>query len=147
MPVPAGYKQTEWGHVKNGDQIHTYDDKGNNGQGKMYGPYKVVDRDRCMVEEINSYNSLPFEIKTHEAIYVPDNGTLVGGGAFTQAMTSTSSLQQASAAVEAMYEYITFKIASKSVNLDPAHRTKIETEVLDRRETAVRLLADIINRT
>ena len=147
----AGYKEVQWANVKTGDEIYILDAQGNNGAGKAYGPYKIVDYNKRTVEDTTTFNSGPWAIMPNEIIGVPDPNVgaatasaIMAGGAFA---APPSSLVQAQQMLDSIYDFVVFKIAAQDTNLDAATRLKIEAEVVTRQGHAINLLQRIINRT
>ena len=143
-----GYIQTDWSRVKTGDNVFLIDAAGNNGAGKAYGPYQVVDSAKQTVEDKAQFTP-PWQV--NEPIFVKDVGQAVATKApnvqpYGQvAPVNATPLPQAPTAsyvLQAIRDWVVVDIASKAQNLDAHTRAKLENDAVVKRDIAEQALID-----
>lgn len=153
MAYPEGYCIVTWDDVAKSSTIHEVYIL-QDGRDQPYGPYKVVDAARHMVEDPKAIYDKQFPVLPHEVIgvKVPVVQQLTIGGAFVSPTTPTPTLttttEQAVAAqiFDLFFEAFTTQIASKSLAISQATRQKLEQDASVKRNVAVKALADALKR-
>lgn len=147
MAYPPGYRVVTWDEVAKSSTIHEVyilED----GRDKPYGPYKVVDASKQMVEDTKAIYDRQFPIQPHEVIGVVDHGYVAPVtkadppivGDWTTPMTQAQVV--ASNIYDQLFDAFVTQLASKSSQINQTKRTQLETEAASKRFKAVKLLAD-----
>lgn len=145
MALPTGYDQIPWHMLKGGDEVYILED----GRAKPYGPYKVIDPNTRLVDDISTvggFSTGQFNIGPNEIVGKPSTGTTTTtqpGTAYSQpAPGSLAPDTMIGGVLVAMRDWIVTDIASKAQNIDAATRARLENEANIKRNIAETKLTD-----
>ena len=154
MTYPAGYRSITWNEVATSPSIsHVYILE--DGRDKPYGPYKVISAATGELEDPNATYDMRFFSGVNEVIGIPDPN--YQGGGVTSATTPSNAVPApfvtptalsalAAQAYDTLFDAFVVHLATKSLQIDAATRMQLESDLVVKRNIAIKALTDALKR-